>query len=171
MSRNDLDSRLKQYTSEDLAESFVFPISISKKEKIKSDAILKATLTKKRNEISKADILKGKLLQLRFQIEEYINDNYFDRKKSFGYFLAQYIHLLNKKNIDFANEINLKPSELSQYLNNHRKPPKNILVRLELHSQKTITAVEWYRLIEKENIQELKTNKALRKQEQLNVKL
>ena len=114
--------------------------------------------------------LKGTLLQLRFQIEDYLNDLHFDKRKTFGYFLKSYIDSLKKKRNEFADEINIKPTELSQYINNHRKPPQNIMIRLELHSYNMIPAADWYRLLEKENLHELSTNKLLRRDQKKFIK-
>ena len=63
---------------------------------------------------------------------------------------------------EFAHEINIKPTVLSQYINSHRNPPQDIIIRLELHSRNNIPAATWYRLLEKENIHDLNTNLELR---------
>ena len=160
----------EKYSVEELAEGFIFPVKISKKQQTEADAELNTILNTRRVSMSSEHLLKSSLLQLRYQIEDYLNDMHFDKRKTFGYFLKAYIGGINKKQKDFAHEIAIKPAELSQYINNHRKPPQNIMVRLELHSHNIIPAADWYRLLEKENIHELSSNKQLRREEKKFIK-
>lgn len=110
------------------------------------------------------------LLRLRLQVDKYLAAGKFDEEKSFGKIPGQYITILGKAQHVFAKEINITPSELSQYINGHRKPPQNILVRLELHSNDNITAEHWYRLLQLENLHLLGANKALRTRQRRFVK-
>jgi hypothetical protein len=160
----------EKYSPEELADSFVFPSQLTKKQKKEADNALSEILKQRRTAMSPEYQLKGILLQLRFQILDYLNDIHFDKHKTFGYFLKLYIDGLKKRRNEFAHEINIKPTELSQYINNHRKPPTNIMVRLELHSHNMIPATDWYRLLEKENLHELSTNKLLRQEEKKFIK-
>ena len=106
-----------------------------------------------------------KLLTLKYQMQDYVSTPKYDRSKHFGYFLQQYIEMLNKKNKEFASDIHIKPTELSQLINRHRNPNDKILIRLELHSNKNIPAYFWYRIVEKEREHEIINNKDMRKQE------
>lgn len=154
-----------EYTPEELVDAFVFPAELSKREKSEGDAVLNEVLKQRRQKMSSSTMLKGALLQLRYQIEDYLENGAFDKHKTFGHFLHAYVNSLHKKQNEFAAEINIKPTELSQYINNHRKPPQAILIRLELHSRKMIPATDWYRLIELENLHSLATDKQIRKEE------
>ncbi len=170
-----MDKKQKKVVKEaineqELAANYVFPVKLGHKEKQEADDELMNELSKRRNVKTPEDRLKAILLQFRFQIEAYVNSDDFDKTKTFGHFLKQYIQGLNKKQTDFANEIAIKPAELSQYINNHRTPPQNIIIRLELHSRNVIPAVDWYQLVEKEKLHDLNTNSVLRTRERKFVK-
>jgi len=115
------------------------------------------------------DRLESRLLQFKLKLNDYLKSDDFDPTKTFGYFLNQYIALANRKRKVFANEIDIKEAELSQMINNHRDPPEYIIVRLEIHSNKTIPAEKWLGLVEKERVYTLRTNKDLRRKEKEHV--
>jgi len=153
------------YSPEDLAENFVFPNALTARQKKDADESLRTELRQRRMAQTADFKVSGALLQLRYQIEDYVNDVNFDKRKSFGHFLKMYVDCFNKRHVEFAKEINVKPAELSQYINDHRKPPQHIMVRLELHSSNMIPAVDWYRLSEKATIHKLSTDKVMRRAE------
>ncbi len=169
MSKKQIEKLFEQYSLEELAESFVFPVRLTKKQQQEADAELNAVLAKRRSEITPEFKKQARLLQLKFQMEDYLKGIRYDKQKNFGFFLRQYLQCIDKRSSEFAAEIDILPSELSQYLNNHRKPPKHIMVRLELHSQNTIPASDWYRVAEMETLHELATDKAIRKEQKLHV--
>ncbi len=153
-----------------MAESFVFPVTLPPQQKEKADKELNAILNKRRAAFTNQEAMEATLTQLRFQMEDYIRDSKFDKKKNFGFFLKTYIARLNKKRNEFAAEIDINPTELSQYINSHRTPPTSIMIRLELHSHKIIPATDWYKLVEKEALHKLSTNKTLRLEQKQFVK-
>ena len=55
MTKKELGKIFEQYSSEELAESLVFPVRLNKKQKLESNAALKAALEKKRKEMSAED--------------------------------------------------------------------------------------------------------------------
>ncbi len=171
MKKKEFDILLKQYGASALGDSLVFPKPKSVKPDKKTGKSLLEELTKRRAALSPEDQLKAQIMQLRFQIEEYLKENRFNRKKTFGYFLKSYITILDKKSNEFADEIDIKPTELSQYINNHRTPPQPVMIRLELHSQNIIPAVHWYRLAESRKLHELMSDKTLRKEQKKYVKI
>jgi hypothetical protein len=124
---------------------------------------LRKALIKRRANMSPATRLELSLLQLRLNIEEYLEDDTFDKHKTLGYFLKAYIKVLNKKANEFASEIAITPAVLSQYITDARIPPTSILVRLELHSHNTIPAEDWYRLVEKGKVHEIKEDRKIRR--------
>lgn len=153
------ESLLTEYGAKNLSESIVFPIGNDDQE---TTQVLVEELARRRTAMEAGDELKLMLLQLRFQIKDYLREEGFNEQKTFGYFLKAYIDCLNKKRKDFAHEINITASELSHYVNDTRTPPLHIMVRLELHSCETIPAEDWYQLAEKENLHELRENRKLR---------
>ena len=156
---------IRKYTSKELAESFIFRSKLSAEDKRKSDMRLKELLEKSVKKMTPQQILFSRVLQLKYQIEDYLKNQDFDKSRSFSYFLRIYLDSLNRKNKDFANDINIDETELSQILNKHRKPSEKIVIRLEIHSNKIIPAIFWFRLLEKEKEYEILTNNVIRKTE------
>ena len=57
-----------------------------------------------------------------------------------------------------------------EYLNGHRTPPKEFLIRLKLHSNGLIPASWWFRLLQKSKEAELMEDTAIREQESKHVR-
>lgn len=102
------------------------------------------------------------LLQLKKDLDKYIRAEEFEESLSFGYFLNQYIRRQNKFDKQFAIDIGVTDAAISQYLNGHRRPTKDFLIRLELQSNNLIPAITWFKLLQKEKEHELLTNSAVR---------
>jgi plasmid maintenance system antidote protein VapI len=160
----------KLYTPEEMAEGLVFSGPRDAKDRV---AML-AEFRKHRKRISDKQTEKSKLisqlLQLKFLIEDYVKSDTFNKDYYFGYFLKEYITRLEKKNNEFAGEIDVKPTELSQIINKHRKPTEKLIFRLEIHSNKNFPAVMWFRVLEKDRAYELKHNKGIIESERKHVK-
>lgn len=160
----------KKYKPEEIAESFVFPNDLNSVERKQS---LESFRTwRKTNDLSRS--LKSKLitqlLQLRFVMEDYIKQGDYKEKYDFSYFLKEYIYRLEIKNKEFADEIDVDPTELSQIINKHRPPNEKFIIRLEIHSNSNFPAIIWYKLIEKERVFHLSNNQQLRISESKHVK-
>jgi len=165
MTKKEYKTLLAKYGPEELAASFVFPKNTSVGQNKKSAETLNAVLTKRRSSISKDDQIMASLLQLRYQIEDYVSTDIFDKNKTFGYFLKSYITILDKKRHIFADEIDIKATELSQYINDHRTPPQPVIIRLEIHSQNIIPAIHWYRLVEIRKLHEFISDQNIRREQ------
>lgn len=157
--RNNIDVDL------DLSNELVSLKELDKSDQKLLSQELRDALSKSRKKMSPEVKLELTLIQLRSQIEEYLNADVFDKQKTLGYFLKAYIKSLNKKAKEFASEIAITPTVLSQYITDARIPPTNILVRLELHSHNTIPAESWYRLAEKERIYHIKADRKMRREQ------
>lgn len=161
----------KKYTQKEIAESFVFPPTKNKKER---EAML-SELSQLRKQAASKQTPKEKmislLLQLRFLIEDHLNKASFDEKLHFGHFLKEYIDRLEKKNKEFAAEIDVDPTELSQVINRHRKPTDKLIYRLDIHSNKNFPATLWFRILEKERVYELTHNRQIIEKEEKHVKV
>lgn len=158
-----------KYTPGELAEAYVYPATLTPAQKKEADNQLKAARAKVQSEMTAEDKLTSDILQLRFRLEGYLGNQEFDPKLKFSYFLKEYVQLLNKKRKVFAQEINIDETELSQLINDHRYPSESIIIRLEIHSNKAIPAIAWYKLIQREKEHYIITNKAIRKQEEKHV--
>jgi hypothetical protein len=154
-----------QHTPEELVESTVFPVSMPQSRKKKASRQLSAARAEGQQKMTDKDKLALQLYQLKFQLEDYIQHKEFKPNMTFGHFLKRYVSLLQVKRKDFAYDISIDETLLSQFINQHRMPPEYVAVRLEIHSNNTIPANYWFKLVTKQREHELKTDKALRKKE------
>lgn len=158
-------------SNKELAEAFVFPSNARATAKEKQDE--EDFWQQRRKQFAgrtPRQQVHDKLLQLKFQLEDYIDSNKYQDTLSFSYFLSEYVNRQGKKDKEFAAEIDIKPAVLSQYLNNYRTPPEKIVFRLELHSNGMIPAVTWYKLLQKDKEHEIMTNAKIRKEEIKHIK-
>jgi DNA-binding transcriptional regulator YdaS (Cro superfamily) len=155
----------EQHTPEELVESFVFPVKLTAKQQREADVQLAKHRAKRRAEMTDTEKLNLRLLQLKFRLEDYITGEQYNPEYTFGYFLEQYLQLTNRKKKEFAEDIQIHETQLSQMLKDRREPNNSVMVRLELHSNNIIPAVSWFKLLEKEKAYQLKTDKSLRDKE------
>ncbi len=160
----------KKHSPKEIAEALVFPSSTDKKQRedLLSDfrAIRKQLAGKQTAETKRI----SQLLQLKFIIEDYLQADYFNKDYFFGFFLKEYINRLHKKNKEFAEEINVNPTELSQVINKRRKPTEKLIYRLEIHSNRNFPAVVWFAVMEKERAYELSQDSSIIDSEKKHVK-
>jgi hypothetical protein len=157
---------LQENSAKDLAESFVFPVKLSTKQQKAADLQLAEARQKVRAKMTAAEKLTGRLMGLKFRMEDYFRAEKPNKEHSFGYFLKLYIELLDMKRRGFAEEIGIDETLLSQLINQRRTPPDYIPIRLELHSNNSIPAEYWFRVIEKDREGAMLLNKAaMRKKE------
>lgn len=160
----------QKYSAKEIAESFIFPGSKNEKQRQSQIEAFRSYRQKIDDSLTQKDRLIILLLQLKFQIEDYIGSKEFSKSQTFSFFLKEYISRLNKKNKEFAEEIDIDPTELSQIINHHRPPSEKFIIRLEIHSNKNFPALLWFKLIEKEKAYKIMRNKNLRIQESKHVK-
>lgn len=163
-------NNLNTFSDKELAESFVLPSKQTDKQRLSDARAIQKLREKATESRSDENALIFQLLQLKFRMEDYLKSSSYDIQLSFGYFLREYVLLVSKKQKDFAQEISIKPTELSQIINSHRRPPYGFVIRLEIHSNSAISAISWNRLLEKENEFELIHNKSIWKEERKHVK-
>jgi hypothetical protein len=160
----------KEFSPEEIAESYVFPDDDTNEERDKGLELFWEYRRKRLAKQTTKDKLILQLLQLKFLMEDYINSNAYNEKLNFGFFLKEYISTLEIKNKDFAEDISIKPIELSHYISNRRKPNEEIMIKLEIHSNKNIPAIYWCKIVEREFEHEVSTDIELREKEQKKVK-
>lgn len=157
---------LQEYSPKDLAESFVFPVKLSAKQQKSADLQLAEARQKLREKMTDAEKLTGRLMGFKFRMEDYFRAEKPNNEYSFGYFLKLYVELLDIKRRRFAEQIGIDETLLSQLINQRRTPPEYIPIRLELHSNNSIPAEYWFRVIEKDREGVMLLNKAaMRKKE------
>lgn len=164
------DKLLKKYSPKEVAGLFIFRNKLTTTQKQEAAEQLKKVREKVQKQTTFEQVLLARLLQLKYRIEDYSKSDEYNENNSFSYFLKEYLNSLAKKNKDFANDIGIDETELSQLLNKHRKPSEKIIIRLEIHSNKILPALMWYKLLEKEKEYELSTNQLIRKSESKYVK-
>lgn len=136
----------------------------SKKERTADGKALMEARLKRMNNLSEDQIVKAKLLQLKFKMEEFIKNPVKENQNSFTEFLKLYIDTIYKKRIHFAKDISITPVLLSQVLNNHREPKEEFILRLMIHSEKTYEKIcafhkkTWFQVFFHEKIYETMSN-------------
>lgn len=163
------DKLLERMDPEEAVKSFVFPVDLSEGQKKRVSTALAKARRRSLDQMTEEEKRSISLLQLRFQVEDYISNQEFHPDMRIGPVLKRYLQILNKKRVDFASEISIHETLLSQLINNRRRPSEIIIIRLELHSNNCIPAEYWLRLIEKERIHHIRTNQKLRKEERSRV--
>ena len=165
----ELKKIFEDNTPEDLAEAFVFPTKLSAKAQLAADKQLAEHREKQRSAMTEPKKLYLRLLQLRYDLENYVKEDY-NPQFTTGYFLERYLKVINKKKKDFALDIQIHETLLSQLLKDRREPNYSFLIRLELHSNNIIPAITWFKVIEKEKEHLLVTDQSLRDKESRYVK-
>lgn len=90
-------------------------------------------------ETSKDERIKISLLGLKYSMEDYLYSN--TKIKEVGNFIKQFIQLIEVKQIEFANYLEIRPSNLSKILNGERR--LNIELALILEKLSDIKAEVW----------------------------
>src|SRR5689334_21244650 len=93
---------LQERSPKDLAESFVFPVKLSAKQQKAADLQLAEARQKVMEKMTPEEKLTGRLMGLRFQMEDYFRVEKPNNEYSFSYFLKLYIDLLDMKRRGFA---------------------------------------------------------------------
>ncbi len=160
----------KTLTDEEIADSMLIPADLSVKEKKKADEELRAFRFKLLNEMTEDQRIYSDLLRLRYQIESYLEEDFFDKKKSFGKQLSEYVRILNRTKKKVSEDLNVHYTRFSRILNDREEPNIEFVYRLEKHSGELIPALTWWRLITKKQEFEIKQDKKTRKKEASQVK-
>jgi hypothetical protein len=125
--------------------------------KSEATALMESRLMRMRN-VSKEQIIRAKLLQLKFKMDEYLKNPICDNHNNFSEFLKFYIDTIYLKRSVFANDIDVAPVSLSQVINNHREPKEEFLLKLMIHSERVYEHVcdfqkkVWFEVYYKEKI-------------------
>ena len=160
----------KKYTKEELVEAFVFPSDMSEEEEQEANRQFREErLRKLANRTPEEKILSG-LLRIKYQMKDYINRNQYDPEKTAVHFLNDYLKVIDKKQKDLASDIGIHVTRLSRILNGKEKLSLSIAYRLEAHSGDLIPAIMWWKLVQKEVEQEIKTDEEKRQEEKEKVK-
>ena len=112
----------------------------TKERESEATALMEARLKRMKN-LSKDQIIRARLMQLKLKMEEYIKRPVYDNRNYFSEFLAVYIDTVYPKRSVFARDIDITPVRLSQVINSHREPKDEFIMRLMIHSEKVYSNI------------------------------
>lgn len=119
----------------------------NKERKSESVSLMEARLERMKN-LSKSQIIRAKLMQLKLKMEEYLKQPVYDDRNHFSDFLKSYVDTIYSSRNQFAHDINITPIRLSQVINNHREAKDEFIMKLMIHSKKVYeTICEFYEQI------------------------
>lgn len=133
----------------------------SKEEKLSDGKALMEARLQRMNNLSSEQIIKAKLLQLKFKMEKFLKEPVYKEEGSFTKFLGSYIDTIYGKRKKFAEDIDITPVLLSKILNKHREPQEEFMLRLMIHSEKTYKNIcdfnqkTWYEVFFQERLSEM----------------
>jgi hypothetical protein len=162
-------SKTKKISGKELAEAYVFPSRLAPSEKKKEENEFSRFRIQRIKNMTEEERHFSRIMQLKYVMEDYANSNEYNEHYTFSYFLNEYLHSLNKNKTAFSKEISLHSAQLSRLLNDKDGPSERIMVRLEIHSNNVISAIDWYRVYEKQKEWALLKNKQIRKEESKHV--
>ncbi|MBC8434360.1 MAG: hypothetical protein H8D96_20825 [Desulfobacterales bacterium] len=136
----------------------------SKKERELDGAALMEARLQRMKKLSKDQIIRAKLLQLKLQMEDYLKKPVYDKYNYFSEFVGTYVDIIYSKRSNFAKDIEITPVMLSQVINNHREPKDEFMLRLMIHSEMAYKNVcnfhkkTWYQVYFHEKICDTMSN-------------
>lgn len=170
-SYDDIYKKLREkYTDEEIADSMLIPQELSEEEQQQANEEFVKYRMKHRQEMSEKDKILSGLLSLKYQILHYLQENAFDESKTLGNIIKKYLNVVNRTQKELAEDINIHPSRLNRIIKGKEKIGKTIAYRLEAHSGEIIPAIYWWKLIQKEIEEEIKTEQEERELEKKQVK-
>ncbi|MEM8526255.1 MAG: helix-turn-helix transcriptional regulator [Bacteroidota bacterium] len=160
----------KQYSDEEIVESFVFRSNMSKEEKALADAEFKRLRLEQLKNMSDKQVLKGELMRMKLLQRDYFKQSSYSATYSFDQQLKTYIDLLKKSRKSVAEDLDIHPTKLSRILNGKENPNIDLMYRLERHSGNMIPATHWYRLFTRKVEHDIRQNAEHRQKEYERVK-
>lgn len=160
----------KKYSDEELVEGFVFNETLDDKEQKKAEEDFRKLRLERLNNKSAQEILVGKILQMKFLLQDYFKSNNYDPSYSFPNQLRTYINITTKSNKEIAENLDIHPTKLSRILNNKENPNIELMYRLEIHSDGVLPVHYWWRLHSRAFEHKIKTDMEKRLNEAKKVK-
>lgn len=167
--RDIYEALRKEYTDEEIADFAMIPAEVGEEARKQAREEFAALRMERRTHMSKQDQLLSSLLSIKYQIGAYIESSDHDDSRSFKKMLLKYLESIGRKQKEFAEDIDIHPSRLNRILKGKEKIGKKIAYRLEEHSGEIIPAIYWWKLMQKEIEQEIKTDVELRESEKKHV--
>jgi len=152
-------------SDQELAEAHVLPHGLDEFEKSLADDDLRQLRLLRLKGMSDQQKIFAGILQLKYQMEDYVNEGAYEKGLEFGAFLQRYLKVLNKKQVDFATEVSLHHTKISQLLHGKAEPNLSLVYRLEKHSGGLIPAILWWKVQAKKTEAEIRIDQAGRRRE------
>jgi len=90
---------------------------------------------RKMKDLSRDDIIRAKLLQLKLRMEAYLQQPVYDKENHFSEFLKTYVDTLYPVRKIFASDLGVNYMKLIHILNDHRQPNEEFIKKLMIHSE------------------------------------
>ena len=97
-------------------------------------------------QMTESEKLQASILQLKYSIEEYLEQEDFEDSFSFVSCLARYVELPQMSLPRLAKAIDVPEKDIKDLLAGNAAPSVELMYRLEQHSKQTIPAQSWWQL-------------------------
>lgn len=152
------DALNKQYTDEELADSFIFSVDLPKaEERVIQEEFLKLRF-ERLNAMSVEEKISADLFAFKLRLKNYFNLKKFDNDFTFSNQLKKYVQISRRSHADIASNLGIHKTKLSRLINGREKPNIELMYRLEEHSSKEIPAFYWWRIYARELEFKIKTD-------------
>ncbi len=137
--------------------------NLSVEDKKAADKLLSIERFKRLNQLSDASRIYAGLLKLKYEIEDYLTLETFDRGHTFDSYLKKYVQIFNLKRKALAEDLSIHETKFSRIINGKEDPGLNILYRIEGHSNGVLKAELLWKLVMRKMEFEIIANKKDRK--------
>ena len=160
----------KKYTDEEIADSMLIPADLTEEERQQADEELRQfrfELLKNRTEKER---IFSDLLRFRYQIEHYLENDFYNEDYSFGKQLEEYARILKRTKKQLSEDLDIHYTRLSRIINNREDPNTELAYRLEKHSGDLIPALTWWKLVSRKQEYFISKDQKTRKREAARVR-
>lgn len=155
----------KEYTDEEIAESILIPADLTAEEKTTADEEMRAFRFKLLREQTEEQRIFAELVRLEFLIADYVKTASYRSENNFCFYLKAYINVFRRTKKQLSEELAIHYTKFSRLINDKELPNVAFLYRLEAHSGNLISALLWWKLINKKQEFLIKQNKIDRARE------
>jgi len=143
---------------------------LSLEEKKKSDEILIKERFRQLREMDESSKIYSELLNIKYEIADYLELDFYDADNSFAKYLKKYINVFDLKRKEMAKNLSIHETKFSRIINDKENPGLNVLYRIEEHSNGILKAEMLWRLVGKKIEFEIMGNKKDRRIQSQKVK-
>lgn len=136
----------KSYTDEEIVDSFVFSVELSKKEQAEANEEFLKLRFERLNSMSNEERVNMNLFAQKLKIRKYFDQSKYQEDFSFSNQLRKYIEITGRKNEVIAKNLGIHKTKLSRIINERDNPNIDLMYRLEEHSGGELPAFYWWRL-------------------------